>query len=114
MYASLPPHPILAMKRAVWLCAFVGAIAPQPALADADLARKKNCLGCHTLADKRIGPSFAQVAARYSGDKDADSRLAAKIRKGGAGVWGPVPMPANTQVSEAESRQLVAWILNLK
>lgn len=99
------------LRRGPFLCAFVGAIAPGPALADGDLARKKNCLGCHAIADKRIGPSFKQVAARYADDREAAARLADKIRQGGAGVWGPVPMPSNSQVNEAEARQLVAWIL---
>lgn len=102
------------MKRTVWLCAFVGAIAAGPVHADTDLARKKNCLGCHAVADARIGPSFKQVATRYAGDKDAAGRLALKIRQGGAGVWGPVPMPANGQVSEPEAARLAGWILGLK
>jgi cytochrome c len=114
MYASPPSRPASVMRRAVWLCAFVGAIAAQPARADGDLARQRNCLGCHTLEDKRIGPSFKQVATRYASDRDAAARLALKIRQGGAGVWGPVPMPANAQVSEAEASRLVGWILGLK
>ena len=82
-----------------------------PAQADLALARAKNCMSCHTVERKVIGPSFKDVAARYKGQKGAEELLAGKIMKGGAGVWGAVPMPANTQVSEADARKLAAWIL---
>jgi cytochrome c len=85
-----------------------------PAWADNQLANKKNCLACHQADRKLVGPSYKDVAAKYSGDKQAVDKLAQKIMKGGAGVWGPVPMPANPQVSEAEARQLAAWIMTLK
>jgi len=82
-----------------------------PAWADAQLASKKNCMACHQGDKKVVGPAFKDVAAKYAGDKDALSRLAQKIIKGGSGAWGPVPMPANPQVSEAEARQLAAWVM---
>ncbi|WP_225783252.1 c-type cytochrome [Xenophilus sp. Marseille-Q4582] len=82
-----------------------------PAQADLALARAKNCMSCHTAERKVIGPSFKDIAARYRSQEGAESLLAAKILKGGSGVWGPVPMPANTQVSEAEARKLAAWVL---
>jgi cytochrome c len=85
-----------------------------PAWADNQLANKKNCLACHQADRKLVGPSYKDVAAKYSGDKQAVDKLAQKIMKGGAGAWGPVPMPANPQVSEAEARQLAAWIMTLK
>ena len=85
-----------------------------PAWANQDLAQKKNCMACHAVAQKVIGPSYKEVAAKYAGQADAVAKLVPKVMKGGAGVWGAVPMPANPQVSEAEAKQLVAWILTLK
>jgi cytochrome c len=85
-----------------------------PALADQKLAASKNCMACHAADKKLVGPSYKDVAAKYAGQKDAVDKLAAKIIKGGAGVWGPVPMPANTQVTPEESKKLVAWILTQK
>ncbi len=84
------------------------------AFANAELANKKNCMSCHTVDQKRIGPAYKDVAARYAGQKDAVDTLVQKVVKGGAGAWGQVPMPANPRVSDAEARQLVAWILSLK
>lgn len=80
----------------------------------AALARAKNCLGCHAVDRKIVGPAFKDVAARYADDSGAAARLAAKIRAGGAGAWGVLPMPANSQVSEAEAAQLAAWVLAVK
>lgn len=82
--------------------------------AGAQLAAKKNCLACHQLDKKLVGPSYKSVAAKYASDKGAVDMLATKIMKGGSGVWGPVPMPANPQVSEAEAKQLAAWVLTQK
>jgi len=88
--------------------------AAAPAFANPELAQKKNCLACHQVDKKVIGPAYKDVAAKYASDKDAANKLAMKIMRGGSGVWGPVPMPANPQVSEAEARQLAAWVLTLK
>lgn len=85
-----------------------------PALANQQLATSKNCMACHAAATKLVGPSYKDVAAKYAGQKDAVDKLSAKVIKGGAGAWGPVPMPANPQVSEAEAKQLVSWILSQK
>lgn len=71
-------------------------------------------MACHAMGNKVVGPSFKDIAAKYAGQKDAEDKLVQKVIKGGAGVWGPVPMPANAQVSEAESRTLVKWILSQK
>ena len=84
-----------------------------PALASPDLAQKKNCMACHAVDKKLVGPSYKDVAAKYSGQKDAVDKLAQKIMKGGSGVWGAIPMPANPQVSEAEAKQLAQWVLSL-
>jgi cytochrome c len=89
-------------------------VASGTALAQADLAQKKNCMACHAVDKKVVGPAYKDVAAKYAGQKDAAAKLAEKIQKGGSGVWGPVPMPANTQVNEAEAKQLAAWVLSLK
>lgn len=83
-------------------------------LADQALATAKNCMACHALDKKLVGPSYKDVAAKYASDKTAADKLATKIQKGGAGVWGPVPMPANPQVSEAEAKKLAAWVLTVK
>ncbi|RZT93653.1 c-type cytochrome [Rivibacter subsaxonicus] len=94
------------------LAVAMGAAAP--ALASSELAQKKNCMSCHQVDKKVIGPSFKDIAAKYAGQKDAADRLAQKVVKGGVGTWGQLPMPANPQVSEAEAKQLVGWILGLK
>jgi cytochrome c len=85
-----------------------------PAHADQKLATEKNCMSCHAIASKLVGPAYNAVAAKYAGQKDAADVLAAKIMKGGSGVWGPVPMPANSQVNAAEAKKLAAWVLTLK
>ncbi|KQT07961.1 c-type cytochrome [Ramlibacter sp. Leaf400] len=101
------------MKRALIALAAAFAVAG-PALADQALATAKNCMACHATDKKLVGPSYKDVAAKYAGQKDAVDKLAAKIQKGGSGVWGPVPMPANTQVSEAEAKKLAAWVMSQK
>jgi cytochrome c len=87
---------------------------PTPALADAALATAKNCTSCHAVDKKVLGPSYKEVATKYAGQADAVDKLSAKIMKGGAGAWGPVPMPANAQVSADDAKKLVTWILTLK
>lgn len=92
----------------------LSAAAVAPAFADQALAQAKNCMACHAVDHKVVGPAYKDVAAKYKGDKAAADKLAAKIIKGGSGVWGPVPMPANAQVNEAEAKKLAAWVLSLK
>lgn len=101
------------MKRALFVLAAASALAA-PAFADLALAQSKNCMACHAVDKKLVGPAYKDVAAKYAGDKTAADKLAAKIVKGGSGVWGPVPMPANPQVNEAEAKKLAAWVLSLK
>jgi cytochrome c len=84
------------------------------AFASAELAKAKNCMACHALDKKLVGPAYKDVAAKYASDKDAVGKLAKKIREGGTGVWGQVPMPANPQVSEAEAQTLAKWVLTVK
>ena len=101
------------MKRALFALAALAAVSA-PALADQALATAKNCMACHAADKKLVGPSYKEVAAKYAGQKDAVDRLAAKIMKGGSGVWGPVPMPANAQVNDAEAKKLASWVLTQK
>ena len=96
------------------IAALAAALLTVPALADQALAKSKNCLACHTVDKKLVGPAYQDVAKKYAGQKDAAAKLATKIMKGGSGVWGAVPMPANTQVNEAEARKLADWVLSLK
>jgi cytochrome c len=100
------------MKRVLF--ALIAATACVPVLADLALATSKNCMACHAMDKKLVGPAYKDVAAKYAGQKDAVDKLAVKIMKGGSGVWGPVPMPANTQVNEADAKKLAAWVLSLK
>ena len=84
-----------------------------PAVANKRLADKKNCLACHAVDEKVLGPSLKEVAARYAGDAKALDMLASKIQKGGVGAWGQVPMPAN-DVTENEANLLAIWVLGQK
>jgi cytochrome c len=102
------------MKLVAPLIAALAAFAIAPAYAQADLAQKKNCMACHAIDKKVLGPAYKDVAAKYAGQKDAVDKLAAKVVKGGTGVWGNIPMPANPQVTVAEAKQLVTWIMTLK
>ncbi|HEX7053923.1 MAG TPA: c-type cytochrome [Burkholderiales bacterium] len=103
------------MKIAVRAAAGLAAlVVVSSASAQEDLARKHNCFACHALDKKVVGPSYKQVAEKYRGDKTAAAKLFDKVKKGGSGVWGPVPMPANPQVPDADLERLIAWILSLK
>jgi len=84
------------------------------AWAQLDFAKSKNCMACHAIDKKIVGPAYKDVAKKYAGQKDAEDKLTQKVLKGGSGVWGPVPMPANSQVTEAEARTLVKWVLSQK
>lgn len=101
------------MKRALFALVVMTA-ASAPVLADQALATAKNCMACHAVDKKLVGPSYKEVSAKYAGQKDAADKLAVKIIKGGSGTFGPVPMPANPQVSEAEAKKLAAWVLTQK
>ena len=100
------------------LIAFLAAsavlLAAGPAQASMDLAKAKNCTACHAVDKKLIGPSYKDVAAKYASDKDAVARLSKKVREGGVGVWGQIPMPANPQVNADEAATLVKWVLSAK
>lgn len=102
------------MKSLLSVIVATAAVLAAPAFANQQLAQSKNCMACHAVDKKLVGPSFKDVAAKYAADKAAADKLAEKIVKGGAGVWGPVPMPANPQVSAVEAKQLATWVLATK
>lgn len=104
------------MKKllAATFTAFAALAASTSAMADMKLATDKNCMACHAVDKKVVGPGYKDIATKYAGQKDAVDMLAGKILKGGAGVWGPIPMPANAQVSAAESKVLATWVMSLK
>ncbi len=101
------------MKKSALVLALL-VVAAAPAFADQALATAKNCMACHAVDKKLVGPAYKEVAKKYAGDKAAADKLAAKVMKGGSGVWGAIPMPANPQVNDAEAKKLVAWILSQK
>ncbi len=93
------------------LAAAVVATTSLPALASKELATKNACMACHAVDRKLVGPAYLEVAKKYAGQKDAADMLAASIRKGGSGKWGPVPVPARRNLSEAGAKPLAAWVL---
>lgn len=86
----------------------------QSAFASQQLARARNCMSCHGVSNKIVGPAFKDIAQRYAGQKGAEELLAERIVKGSSGHWGVIPMRANTHVSEAEAKSLASWILQQK
>jgi cytochrome c len=102
------------MIKQALLVLVTSTVLVAPAMADQALAQSKNCMACHAVDKKLVGPSYKDVAAKYAGDKTAADKLATKIQKGGSGVWGAIPMPANPQVNDAEAKKLAAWVLGLK
>ena len=103
------------MNKIVPIAAALGlAFAAAPAMAQLELAQKNACTACHAVDKKIVGPAYKDVANKYRGDKTAQAKLEEKVKKGGVGVWGQVPMPPNTQVSDADIKKLVTWILGLK
>ena len=99
-------------KRTVLAAAVAaGLLATPVAQADEAMAKKYNCTACHQLDKKVVGPAYKEVAKKYKGQADAAAKLAEKVKKGGSGVWGPVPMPPNPAVPDGDIQKLVAWIL---
>ncbi len=103
------------MIKHMGVLAVAGLVASLPVTASADeaLAKSKACLACHNVDKKVVGPAFKDVAAKYKGDAGATAAMAVKIKAGGKGVWGQIPMPAQN-VTEEEAKKLAAWVLNLK
>lgn len=107
------------VKSCFWL-ALVAAGSAVPGLCSAqapvvpDLAKQKTCMSCHTTEKKLVGPAFKDVAKKYANQPGANALLAGHIRNGSKGVWGPIPMPPNSHVTEAEAKELAKWVLSLK
>ena len=102
------------MKARLLLCIAAAALTSNVAMANADLAKSKNCLACHAVANKVLGPAYKDVAAKYAGQPDAQAQLMESIRKGSAGKWGEVPMPPHPKLSDADVKKLAAWVLSAK
>ena len=103
------------MKSLILSAAVLALGAALPAQASEELAKKHMCTTCHAVKGaKTIGPTYVEVAKKYSGQKDAEAKLADKVKKGGQGVWGQVPMPPNAAVPDADTKALVSWILSVK
>ncbi len=102
------------MKLFVAAAVAAGLLTTAPAFASAELAKAKNCMACHAVDKKLVGPAYKDVAAKYAGQADAAAMLATKVQKGGVGAWGQIPMPPNPQVNDADAKALVAWILSQK
>jgi len=100
------------MKLFVTALVAAGMLASTPALANLELAKKSNCMACHTSDKQLVGPSFADVAKKYAGDDSAVKALAVKVKAGSmGGVWGQVPMPPNPAVTDADMEILIKWIM---
>ena len=102
------------MKRLILPIALLGAVCTVPAQASEDLAKKYACVACHSLDKKGVGPAYKEVAKKYAADKAAQARLEDKVKKGGTGVWGQIPMPPNDKVPAGDVSTLVKWVLSLK
>jgi cytochrome c len=101
------------MKPLFALAALAAVTLSSPVFANAELAQKKNCMACHAVDKKLVGPAFKDIAAKYAGQKDAVAKLSEKVIKGGSGAWGQIPMPANA-VTQEEAKTLVTWVLSQK
>lgn len=102
------------MKRLILPIALIGAVCAVPAQASEELAKKYACVACHSIEKKTVGPAYKDVAKKYAADPGAQAKLEDKVKKGGTGVWGQVPMPPNTTVPPADVSVLVKWVLSLK
>jgi cytochrome c len=103
------------MKKSGLIIAALGlAFAAAPAMANLELATKSACTACHAVDKKLVGPAYKDVAAKYKGNAKAEAMLIEKVKKGGVGVWGQVPMPPNANVKDADVATLVKWVLSIK
>lgn len=98
------------------VCALAAMLqwASLPAHANEALAQKNNCLGCHAVGTKLVGPAYKDVAAKYAGQPDAQAQLMESIRKGSAGKWGELAMPPHPKISDADLKKIAAWVLSAK
>lgn len=98
-------------KQIEVVLALTSVLTASEVLASNELAAQKNCLACHSVQQKIVGPAFKEVAAKYRNTEGAEQKLIKKVRGGSTGAWGPIPMPPNPNVSEAEAAALVRWVL---
>jgi cytochrome c len=108
----------MSMMRVMFGAALIavsfGAVAAEQPVSVADamsIARSNACMGCHAIDRKLVGPSFQQIAEKYKGDAQASAKLEKKVKNGGAGVWGSIPMPSHPKMSDADIKTVVAWVL---
>ena len=106
-------HAPIALAVAALLAAGNACAALDTAAAEA-MMKKDGCAACHAVDKKLVGPAYVEVAAKYKGDKDAVAKLTKKVKEGGSGVWGQIPMPPNVAIPTADISDLVTWILTLK
>lgn len=99
-------------KSVLFIVAAAGVLAAPVAQADEALLKKHNCVACHQMDKKVVGPAYKDVAKKYKGQKDAVAMLAGKVKKGGQGVWGQIPMPPNPAVPDADNKKMVEYILS--
>jgi len=99
------------MKSMILAAAAAATVVAAPAQGSEELAKKHNCLACHQMDKKSVGPAYKEIAKKYKGQAGAVANLSAKVKKGGSGVWGPVPMPPNAAVPDADIKTLVDWLL---
>lgn len=97
--------------KLIYIILGAAAVVGPPAWANKELAQKNVCLACHAVEKKMVGPAFQDIAKKYGAQKDAEAMLAKSIKAGGSGKWGPVPMPPQPGLTEAEATTLAAWIL---
>jgi len=104
------------MIKALMMSAASAALLMMSGMASADqaLAQKNACMSCHGVDKKIVGPAFKDVAKKYAGDKTAHDKLVAKVKAGGKGVWGEIPMPPNPQVKAEDAGKIIDWVLSLK
>jgi cytochrome c len=101
------------MSKGIFFVMAAALLAAPAAQASDALLKKHNCIACHTTDKKLVGPSYKEIASKYKGQKDAVVKLAEKVKKGGVGVWGQVPMPPNAAVPDADIKAMVEYILKL-
>ena len=101
------------MKTRILIAFTAGMLLAGPALADETLAKKHNCLACHQIDKKGVGPAYKEIAKKYKGQAGIEAKLAEKVKKGGSGVWGQIPMPPNPAAPDSDIKKLVEWILKM-
>jgi cytochrome c len=97
--------------KLIFVAAVTSVLMAAPAFANLDLAKKSACMACHAADKKVVGPAYQDVAKKYAGQNDAAANLAKSIKAGGSGKWGPVPMPSQAALSDADATTLATWIL---